>query len=150
VTTGWCLLLPVQTAVLELVTGAALDLPGWSAGTAGHGLVVIAATAAMTALLVAPFALAASIGRGYLAAVGVMLLAVFAAQVVALLGYGPYFRWSVPALYSGVAGPELPGPGLPGHLLVVAVGAAGMLATAAWCPPRPGSGAFAPVGPARW
>jgi ABC-2 type transport system permease protein len=132
VTGVWCLLLAGYTYVLGLAVGAVLGLPGWSAGTAVRGLGVLLATAAMTALLIAPFALAASVGRGYLAAVGVMFATVFTAQVIALLGYGPYFPWSVPALYSGVAGPDQPTPGLLGYLLVVAAGAAGVIATAAW------------------
>jgi ABC-2 type transport system permease protein len=132
VTAVWCLLLAVQTYVLGLAVGAALRLPGWSTATAIHALATLLATAAMTVLLVAPFALAASAARGYLAAVGVMLGAVFAAQVVALLGYGQYFPWSVPALYSGAAGAGHPGPGLPGYALVVAAGVAGVAATLAW------------------
>jgi ABC-2 type transport system permease protein len=132
VTAGWCLLLAVQTYLLGLVIGAVLGLPGWSARTAGHGFVAVLATAAMTVLLVAPFALAATMGRGYLAAVGVMFATVFVTQIVTLLGYGGYFPWSVPALYSGVAGPDKPGPGPVGYVLVVGVGLAGTIATAAW------------------
>ena len=128
----WCVLLAGYTYVLGLAIGTVLGLPGWSAGTAGRGLVVLLATAAMAVLLVAPFALAASAGRGYLAAVAVMVATVFTAQIIALLGYGPYFPWSVPALYSGVAGADQPAPGLLGYLLVVAVGTAGVFATAAW------------------
>jgi ABC-2 type transport system permease protein len=57
---------------------------------------------------------------------------VFVAQIVATLGYGRYFPWSVPALYSGLAGPDRLGPGPLGYLLVVAVGVAGVLATGVW------------------
>jgi ABC-2 type transport system permease protein len=132
VTGGWCVLLAGQTYVLGLAIGAGLRLPGWSAHTALHGLTVLLLTAAMTVALIAPFALAASIGRGYLSAVGTIFAAVFVAQVVALLGYGQYFPWSVPALYSGLAGPDRPAPGPVGYLLVVAVGVAGISATVAW------------------
>jgi ABC-2 type transport system permease protein len=132
VTGVWCLLLAGYTYLLGLAIGAVLGLPGWTADAAARGLGVLLATAAMTALLVAPFALAASAGRGYLAAVGVMFATVFTAQIVALLGYGPYFPWSVPAFYSGIAGADQPAPGLLGYLLVIAVGAAGVIATAAW------------------
>lgn len=132
VTGAWCLLLALQTYLLGLAIGTALRLPGWSAATAGRGLGVLLACAAMVVLLVAPFALAASVGRGYLAAVGVMLGTVFVTQVIAALGYGQYFPWSVPAILSGVAGPDQPAPGPIGYLLVIAVGAAGAAATAAW------------------
>jgi ABC-2 type transport system permease protein len=86
----------------------------------------------MTVLLITPLALAASVARGYLAAVGVMFAAVFTAQIIAVLGYGQYFPYSVPALYSGIAGPDQPALGALGYLLVVAVGVAGVIATTAW------------------
>jgi ABC-2 type transport system permease protein len=132
VTGVWCLLLTVQTYLLGLAIGAGLALPGWSTGRAVHGLAVLLATAVMVIALVAPFALAASVARGYLAAVGVMLVAVFVAQIVATLGYGQYFPWSVPALFAGIAGPDQPHPGPVGYALVFAVGATGTLATAWW------------------
>lgn len=132
VTGAWCLLLAIYTYLLGLAVGAVLRLPGWSAGTAGRGLAVLLATAAMTVALITPLALAASVARGYLAAVGVMFAAVFTAQIVAVLGYGQYFPYSVPALYSGIAGADQPAPGVLGYLLVIAVGVAGVIATTAW------------------
>jgi ABC-2 type transport system permease protein len=76
--------------------------------------------------------LAASAGRGYLAAVGVMFATVFAAQVVALLGYGQWFPWSVPAIYSGTAGPDQPSVGPIGYTLVALIGLAGVGGTVIW------------------
>ena len=132
VTGVWCLLLTVQTYLLGLAIGTGLGLPGWSTGGAVHGLGVLLATAVMVVALVVPFALAASIARGYLAAVGVMLATVFVAQIVATLGYGQYFPWSGPVLFAGIAGPDQPHPGLVGYALVAVVGAAGALATGWW------------------
>jgi ABC-2 type transport system permease protein len=132
VTAAWCLALSLQCYLLGLVIGAALRLPQWSAAVALHGLARLLATAAMTVLLAASFALAASLGRGYLAAVGFMLLAVFLGQIVALLGYGQYFPFSVPAIYSGLAGTAQPPVGLPGYALVILVGLGSMAGTAAW------------------
>jgi ABC-2 type transport system permease protein len=132
VTGVWCLLLAAWTYVLGLAIGSGLRLPGWSGDAAVHGLTVLLTTAAMTVLLISPFALVASVARGYLAAVGAIFAAAFAAQVVTLLGYGQYFPWSVPALYSGIAGPDKPAPGPPGYLLVIAVGVAGAAATVRW------------------
>ncbi len=126
----WCLLLAVQTYLLGLAFGGLLRLPGWSGAVALDGLGVLLVTAAMTVLLITPLALAASAGRGYLAAIGVMFATVFVSQVVATLGYGRYFPWSVPALYSGVAGSDQ--PALVGYLLVAVVGAAGAVGTAMW------------------
>jgi ABC-2 type transport system permease protein len=86
----------------------------------------------LTALLTTPLSLAASAGRGYLAAVGAMFIALFSAQVIAALGFGAYFPYSVPGLYAGIAGPDQDPPGVLGFLLVLATAAAGVWATIAW------------------
>lgn len=125
----WCLALTFQLLVFGLVIGVVLGLPGWSAEVLGSGVAVVLATAVMTVLLTTPVALVSSVGRGYLPGVGVIIIGVFCAQVVAALGYGSYFPWSVPALFSGMAGPDQVSTGLLG---VVLVGAAGVLATSLW------------------
>lgn len=79
-----------------------------------------------------PVALAASAGRGYLAGIGAVITTVFLAQVVAALGHGHRFPWSVPALFSGVAGADRAMPGVVGFGLVALVGVAGVLGTAWW------------------
>ncbi|SES30091.1 ABC-2 type transport system permease protein [Lentzea xinjiangensis] len=128
----WCLALTFQLLVLGLLAGVVLGLPGWSAEVLGSGALVVVVTAGMTFLLTTPVALASSVGRGYLPGVAVMIGSVFCAQIVAALGYGAYFPWSVPALFSGVAGPDQASPGLLGVVLVVPVGAAGVVATSLW------------------
>jgi ABC-2 type transport system permease protein len=72
------------------------------------------------------------VGRGYLWGVGALLAMVFAAQVVATLGYGRFFPWAVPALLSGMAGPDQAGPGALGVLLVVGVTAVSCWALVQW------------------
>ena len=128
----WAALLTVQTVVLGLTIGWLLNLPGWSASTARDGLVTLILTAVMTLGLATPLALAASVGRGYLAAVGVLFVLVFLAQIVAALGYGHVFPWSVPALYSGMAGADQPRVTVVGYLLVAFVPAASIAATVLW------------------
>ncbi|MEQ4724594.1 ABC transporter permease [Nonomuraea sp. B19D2] len=128
----WALLLALLLAGLGLLIGALLALPAWSvpAATAGVGRILVAA--ALAALTTTPLALAASIGRGYLAAVGVLFGIIFTSQVIAALGYGAVFPWSVPGLYAGIAGAGQDPPGPLGLLLVTATAAAGAAATAAW------------------
>jgi ABC-2 type transport system permease protein len=128
----WCLALCAQTYALGLAIGAALALPGWSPALAAGAAGRLVATGAMTIALVAPFAFAASAGRGYLTAVGLVLLMVFASQIIILIGYGAYFPWSVPGLYSGAAGPGQPPLGPVSFVLVALAGAAGIAGTAAW------------------
>ncbi len=92
----WSLLLAIETYVFGLAAGAALQLPSWSVGTALHGLVRLLMTAGLAWLVVSVLALAASMGRGYLAAVGVLFVLVFVAQIVAALGFGHLFRIRCP------------------------------------------------------
>jgi ABC-2 type transport system permease protein len=128
----WCLILTAQLLVLGLVIGTLLGLPGWSSAVVLTGLLRIGAVAILTVLLTTPVAFAACAGRGYLPGVGAMIAAVFCAQIIAALGYGQYFPWSVPALFSGLAGPDQPSLDALGVALVVLVGAAGAVGTAVW------------------
>lgn len=128
----WALLLTFLLAGLGLLIGALLALPAWSAPAVAAGVGHLLATAALAALTTTPLALAASAGRGYLAAVGVLFAIIFTSQVIAALGYGAVFPWSVPALYAGITGPGQDPPGLLGVALVTATGAAGAVTTARW------------------
>jgi ABC-2 type transport system permease protein len=129
---AWCLLLTVYLAALTLLLGAVLGLDGWSAGVVGHGLGTVFAVAVLTGFLAVGYGLVASVAGGYLAAVGALFLTLLASQVVAALGYGAWFPWSVPALLSGIAGPDQPLPGVGGIVSVVVVGVVAASATLTW------------------
>ena len=129
---GWCILLATQLVVIGLLLGTLLGLPGWSTDTALRGLGTVLATALLTVALATAYGLVASVSRGYLAAVGAMILSLFAAQVIAALGLGARFPWSVPSLLSGTAGPEQASPGALGIAEVVVVGVAASVATVVW------------------
>lgn len=132
----WSLALVLLIFVLILGIGAALQLPGWSATTVLDGLKLLLVTGCLTILLSIPFGLAASIARGYLPAVGCIFLVLALAQVIDHLGYGPYFPWDVPALYSGAAEAltgGTPAPlGVISFLLVGLVGVLGWVVTGVW------------------
>jgi ABC-2 type transport system permease protein len=132
VAAGWCAVLTGEVLLLGLLVGAALRLPGWSGREVAHGATRLAITAALTLVLVTSLALAASVGRGYLPAVAVIFLIVFLSQIIAALGYGHLFPWSVPAVYSGLAGPERPAVGPLGFCLVAVVGLASVTTTVEW------------------
>jgi len=129
---GWCLLLAAQLVALSLLFGTLLGLPGWSAYTVARGLGTVFATTLLTVALTTIYGLAASLGRGYLAAIATMFVSLFAAQVIAALGFGAWFPWSVPSMLSGVAGPEQAGPSPWSIAGVVVVGAAASAATVLW------------------
>jgi len=129
---SWAAILTMLVYALALVLGATIGLPGWSTDLALGSAGRIVVTAGLTVLLVTPFAWAASAGRGYLPPIGVMFLAIFLSQVIAALGWGAYFPWSVPALTSGVAGPEVQELEMNSYLLVVLTGIAGVVGTLSW------------------
>ncbi len=129
---GWCLLLAVQAVITSLLFGSLLGLPGWSPDAALRGIGTVFATTVLTVALAITYGLVASIGRGYLAAVAAMFVSLLAAQVIAALGFGDWFPWSVPSLLSGVAGPGQSTPGITGITAVGLVGITASVATVTW------------------
>lgn len=125
------LLLSIHAAVVGLLLGFLIGLPGWSTAGLINGLWVLLVTTLLTIALSAPAAFFACWGRGYLAPLGFVIFMVVLAQVIAAIGYGHYFPWAIPALYSGLTGEE---PALPWRslLLVLATSLAGITATLTW------------------
>jgi ABC-2 type transport system permease protein len=132
----WSMALVLIVFGLTLVTGLILQLPGWSAATILNGLSLLLITGLLTVLLSIPFALAASIARGYLAAVGCLFLALILGQVISQLGYGQYFPWTIPMLYSGAAealtGKTAEPLGLASYFLVGIVSLLSLVITGMW------------------
>ena len=77
-------------------------------------------------------ALLASAGRGYLPPMGWAFFTVAVAQIAAVLGWGDWVPWSVPALLSGAAGPQASVLGPHSYLIVVLAFAVGVAATILW------------------
>jgi ABC-2 type transport system permease protein len=99
----WSVALILLVFILMLVIGAILQLPDWSAAVVLDGLGDMLVTGLLAMVLCIPFALVASVTRGYLPAVGCIFLVLILSQVFSALGHSQYFPWSVPGLYSGAA-----------------------------------------------
>lgn len=128
----WGAALAALVLVLGLVVGAAVGLPGWSWALLVRATGDLAATASLTLALMPPVALLAGIGRGYLAPVGWAILTVFLAQILAAIGWGSWFPWSVPALFSGLAGPRSAQLGVHSYVVVAVTFSAGLAGTFTW------------------
>jgi ABC-2 type transport system permease protein len=124
----WSVGLSLIMLGLGLVTGAAMDLPGGSVGVIIGGSVGLAVTAGLVIAVTLPFALLASAGRGYLLPIGVAVLTLMAANLVAVIGWGEYFPWAVPAFHSQGSIPLAP----ISYWIVFLTGLAGALATYLW------------------
>lgn len=128
----WCALLTVYIGVGGLIAGAILRLPGFGLPAAAEGLGRMAFTALLTVALTTTLGYAASVGRGYLPGVLAMVAMVFTAQIFAALGFGAWYPYSVPAIYSGMAGAEQPPPTPIGYAGVVAIAAVFPWLTLRW------------------
>lgn len=107
--------------------GTWLDLPDSRALTAGW--VVRFTVGGLLTLALAPWvAFFAGVGRGYLLPVAWTMTTLVAAQLAAVLGWGAWMPWAIPALIA-LAPPDLP-VGPEGVFLVLGSGLAGGAATA--------------------
>jgi ABC-2 type transport system permease protein len=132
VITLWALGISLWIYLVGLLVGSLVDIPGWTIELAVESFGNILATAGMTLLLMTPVAFIASMGRGYLPPLGFAILTVFFAQIIAAIGWGDWFPWSVPALFSGAAGPREDLIGVHSYLLVILAGILGLAATFYW------------------
>jgi ABC-2 type transport system permease protein len=123
----WSVILVVAASLIGLGVGFAVGLPPVPAEMIWQGSLRLAVAALLTTVLVTPIAFVASAGHGYLPPLGATVLAIFLAQIIAVLGWGEYFPWSIPALYS--QGSRL----APVSFVIVLLAAgAGIVATFVW------------------
>lgn len=129
VLTGWAIVLSVMVVSVAFGLGAAAGVEG---ETTWRGLLTLLVVTLSAAILAISLAFVASIGRGYLAAVGTLILIVAAAQVAVLFGTGQWFPYAVPGLLA-VAGSEgIPVPGIIQMALVPLTGGIGAWLTVRW------------------
>ena len=132
VVAAWTMGLSLLVFGLGLLIGNAVDIPGWSQDLLRASTVDVLGAAVLTILLLPFVALAASLGRGYLPAFGWAILTVALAQIAAVMGWGDWFPWAVPALFSGAAGPRAELLGLHSFIVVGLACALGLASTYLW------------------
>jgi ABC-2 type transport system permease protein len=101
----WAVCLTVSVAAASLVAGALGGVGELSLTGTGPPLVRLAFVVATTALLALAAGYVASIGRGYLPAIGVIVVVVAIAQISVLFGAGGWFPFAVPGLVA-ISGSE--------------------------------------------
>ncbi|KHE72702.1 ABC transporter permease [Halobacillus sp. BBL2006] len=102
----WSIVLSLWVIALGFVIGCLVGLPLWSTSVLQEGMNVLLVTTLLTILLSTPVGWIACYGRGYLAPLGFIILTMVFSQIIASIGYGRYFPWSIPALFSNVTGVE--------------------------------------------
>jgi ABC-2 type transport system permease protein len=129
---AWAAGMSVLVFGVGLMVGSLVDIPGWSGGLLRASVVDILGAAALSMALLPFVALAASAGRGYMPAFGWAVLTIVLGQVAAATGWGDWFPWSVPALFSGAAGPRAGLLGPHSYVVVLVAGLAGLAVTLLW------------------
>jgi ABC-2 type transport system permease protein len=128
----WILLLTLLIFVVGLVIGRAVDIPGWSGELEWASFISLVTLALLSSLLMPFVAFFASAGRGYLPPIGWTFLMLAFGQIAAVLGWGDWFPWSVPALFSGMAGARGDLLGTHSYVMILLAFIAGTAATFLW------------------
>jgi ABC-2 type transport system permease protein len=118
--------------ILGLMIGVFVGLPDWSAAKAAEAISAIALAAILTIALQGGTAFFAGVGRGYIAPLAWAVATIAASQILAVLGWGAWFPWSVPAIVAGAGGAAVEPVGPGGVAMVVLAAIVGLAATVAW------------------
>ncbi|MDP1808593.1 MAG: ABC transporter permease [Actinomycetota bacterium] len=128
--TFWSFTFSLLAPLAGIVLGLIIKLPGFSYHLLLGSISRFVVVTLMAILLSWAVALIANIGRSYFPALGFVVFMVFLAQIVQLLGWGEYFPWAIPALYSNVAAPT--NLGAVSYVIVVLTGLLGVWGTVLW------------------
>ena len=129
----WCLVLVISNLSIGLLLGYFLQLPGWDKLMFIQNIKIYFVTTFLIVLLNTPVAFFAVAGKGYLVPLGLVALTLVFAQIIGALGYGSYFPWAVPGIYSGSGGEELKSElNSISYLLIVLTSILGYTATILW------------------
>jgi len=129
----WCIALVLSNLILGLLIGLLLQLPGWSSEMFLNNIQVYSLTTVMIILLNTPIAFFAIYGKGFMTPLGIVAILLVLAQIIGALGFGNYFPWAVPGIYSGSGGADLKaGLNILSYLILVMTSIIGYFSTILW------------------
>jgi len=124
------IILSAYIVALGFFIGWLIELPQWSFTTMFQGIYVLLIITILTAILNTPVAFLASFTRGYLAPLGFVMMTLVLSQIMTAAGFGEYFPWAIPTLYSGITGKSM--INWSGILIIMFTSLFGFLATLYW------------------
>lgn len=127
----WWLALVVAVLAESFVLGAALGLPGFSAGLVLGGLRDVALVALAAYMLAPPVAWIAVLGRGYLPPIAFAVATLALGDIFSHTGWAGWFPWAVVPMFVGMVGQRQPSVAAGSYVVVVLAFAAGIAATVA-------------------
>jgi ABC-2 type transport system permease protein len=130
----WSILLLFLLFTSGVLTGLIVRLNGWTKEGFISCLCIFTGTSLLTILLFTPVSLITSISRGYLLPVAYVILTLMITQLIflGLAWITPYFPWAIPALFSGISGPDNPKPESISYIILGITALIGFFGTAGW------------------
>ena len=128
----WSFIVTLLVFAVGIVVGNLVVIPGWSMELLRTSFINILGGAALTLPLMSWVALLASAGRGYIPPFGWTIFTLAMANLSAILGWGDWFPWAVPAIFSGAAGPRSEILGIHSYVILFATSIIGLIATYYW------------------
>jgi ABC-2 type transport system permease protein len=128
----WSFAITLLIFGIGLVVGTLVVIPGWSAELLRTSFINILGATALTIPLMSFVALLASVGRGYLPPFGWTIFTLVLANIAAIMGWGDWFPWAVPGLFSGAAGPRENLLGMHSYVIVIVTSIIGLAMTFYW------------------
>jgi len=128
--TFWSFMFSLLAPLAGIFLGLIIKLPGWSYQLLLDSISRFIVVSLLAILLAWVVAFIANIGKSYFPALGFLIFMMVLAQIAVVLGWGEYFPWAVPSLYSNVANSiKL---GVVSYVIVVLTGLLGVLGTILW------------------
>lgn len=128
----WCIGLSLANLLIGFGIGAILSLSEFNIELLTNGLITYLNTTLLTAALGTPIAFFAILGKGYLAPLGLVSICIVFAQIIAATGYGHYFPWAIPGMYSGTGGELKNSLSSLSYLILLLTSITGYVLTIAW------------------
>lgn len=132
VLTCWLVSLSMLMTAVAAGLGLLAGVGPFHPGTVTPELARLFAVVLASTVLALPVGWIASVGRGYLPAVGALVLVIAAAQVSVLFGMGAWFPFAVPGLLAVAGSAGIPVPNAVQFALVPATALLGVLLTVRW------------------
>ena len=105
VTVLWCLILSMYVLILELITGMVVDMPEWSLSAMIEGISVFAFAPYLQYYCLHRWFYLQLLDADICLRVIFMIFTIALAQIIAFIGYGHLFPWSIPPLQAAL--PEM-------------------------------------------
>lgn len=128
----WAIVATIVFLCFGLIIGLLLQIPGFSSVLFFSNALDIFSCVIATILLLPFVAWFASIGKGYLPPMGFLVLTIILSQVAVVLGWGDWFPWSIPILFSGEIGPKEVMLGTHSYVIILVFCFLGLYLTYSW------------------